>query len=65
MENKYIKIIKYYLKGGGKQMKSKNACGSRERERDVIQEKQKKEKVYIAKIDRYLYALQKLDKAKV
>ena len=26
--------MKYCLKEGGKQMKSKNACGSRERERE-------------------------------
>ena len=36
MENKYIKIIKYYLKEGGEHMKNKNACGSGERERAVI-----------------------------
>ena len=48
-------------------MKRENTCGSREREREraVIQKKQKKEKVYTAKIDHYLYALQELNKAEV
>ena len=34
MISSYVKIVKYYLKEGGEHMKTKNACGSRERERE-------------------------------
>ena len=54
MRNNYIKIIKYYLKEGGEHMKSKNACGSRERDCPLNRKNNKSKYIIKIKTHRFL-----------